>query len=101
MADEQPDAGGRDDRRSFSVGSGSGRSDADDGRLRGRLRLVAGGVILLCIVFLVVVDTIGRLLIRPDFHVGDIFLGSLLGALLLLIGVEGAARFPFGGGDRK
>lgn len=81
MADERRDVGG-----------------SDESRLRARLRLVAGGVILACIVFLVVVDTIGRLVVRPDFHVGDIFLGSLLGALLLLIGVEGAARFPFGGG---
>lgn len=83
MSSERPDGGG-----------------SDEGRLRARLRVVAGGVILACILFLVVVDALGRLLVRPDFHVGDIFLGSLLGALLLLIGVEGAARFPFGGNGK-
>lgn len=75
--------------------SGVGR--ADEGRLRARLRLVAGVVILGCIVLLVVVDTFGRLFVRPDFHVGDVFFGSLLGALLLVIGVEGAARLPWSG----
>jgi hypothetical protein len=58
---------------------------------------VAGAVILACIVFLVLVDALGRLFVRPDFHVGDIFIGSLIGALLLVIGVEGAARLPWSG----
>lgn len=79
-----------DDERPSSGGS-------EEGRDRSRLRLVAGAVILACIVFLVVVDALGRLFIRADFHVGDIFIGSLLGALLLVIGVEGASRLPWSG----
>ncbi len=70
---------------------------SEEGRDRSRLRLVAGAVILGCIVFLVVVDALGRLFVDRDFHVGDIFIGSLLGALLLVIGVEGASRLPWSG----
>ena len=81
MTDERPGVGGNDDER----------------RLRARLRLVSGLVILGCIVVLVLVDSLGRLLYRPDFHVGDIFLGTLVGALLLILGIEGAARFPWSG----
>lgn len=46
------------------------------------------------IVFIIVVDSLGRLFIDPSFRVGEIFLGSLLGALLLLVGIDVAARLP-------
>jgi hypothetical protein len=59
---------------------------------------VAGFVILALIAFLVVVDTLGRLLINPNFHVGDAAFGALVGALLLLAGVEVVGRLPFSGG---
>jgi hypothetical protein len=48
------------------------------------------------LVFLVGADTLGRLFIDKSFHVGDVVYGSLIGALLLLLGVETAARFPGG-----
>lgn len=76
---------------------GDERPSSDEGRDRSRLRAVAGVVILACIVFLVVIDALGRLFVDHDFHVGDIFIGSLIGALLLVIGVEGASRLPWGG----
>lgn len=66
----------------------------DEERLLRRLRVIAGGVILSLIFFLVVVDSLGRLFIDPTFRVGEIFLGSLLGALMLLIGIDVAARLP-------
>jgi hypothetical protein len=74
-----------------------GARDADEDE-RARLRLVAIVVVLALIVVLAVADTFGRLLYRPDFHVGDAIFGALIGALLLLIGVEGISRFPWGGG---
>lgn len=69
------------------------RAPAEERLLR-RLRLIAGGVILTMIVLLVVVDTLGRLLINPEFHASELFLGTLIGALLLLLGVEGVSRLP-------
>ncbi len=74
--------------------SGGGQRE---GRDRSRLRVIAGAVILGCVVFLVVVDTLGRLYVDKDFHVGDVFIGSLLGALLLLLGVEVSSRLPWSG----
>lgn len=58
------------------------------------LRLVSIVVILLCIVFLVVIDPIGRLFIDPSFHASELVLGTLIGALLLLLGIEVANRIP-------
>ncbi len=46
------------------------------------------------IVLLVVVDTLGRLFIDPSFRASELFLGTLIGALLLLLGVEGISRLP-------
>lgn len=46
------------------------------------------------IVLLVVVDTLGRLLVDPGFHASELFLGTLIGALLLLLGIEGVSRLP-------
>ena len=69
---------------------------ADESRLRRRLRFVSGIVILGLVVLLVVVDTFGRLLVDRDFRVSDLFLGTLTGALLLLLGIEGITRLPGG-----
>lgn len=73
---------------------------ADEERLRGRLRRLAIVVVLALLVLLVVVDLFGRLLVRHDFHVSEVFLATITGALLVLLGVEGVARLPFGGGGR-
>lgn len=77
------------------------RRTGDDERatLR-RLRVVSGSVILALIVLLVIADTIGRLFVRADFRVGELFLGSLIGALMLLVGIDVAARLPGGRHDR-
>lgn len=68
--------------------------DPAEERLLRRLRFIAGVVILVMIVLLVVVDTFGRLFISPDFHASELFLGTLIGALLLLLGIEGLNRLP-------
>jgi ABC-type Fe3+-siderophore transport system permease subunit len=51
-------------------------------------------VILLMIVLLVTADTLGRLLVSPDFHASELILGTLIGALLLLLGIETVNRLP-------
>lgn len=70
---------------------------ATEERLLRRLRLIAGGVILLMIVLLVSADTLGRLFISPDFHASELILGSLLGALLLVLGIEGLNKITRSG----
>lgn len=60
-------------------------------QLRHRLRLIAGVTFVGLIVLMVAADTVGRLIFNPDFHVSEIFLGTLVGAVLLLAGVEGAS----------
>ena len=69
------------------------RRSSED-KLLGRLRFIAGAVILLMIVLLVVVDTLGRLIIDPNFHASELFLGTLVGALMLVLGIEIASRLP-------
>lgn len=70
------------------------RPTTAEDRLLRRLRLIAGVVFLVCIVLLVVVDTVGKVLIGPDFHASDLFLGTLIGALLLILGIETVNRLP-------
>lgn len=68
-------------------------SKAEDKLLR-RLRYISGGVILVCIVFLVLIDPLGRLFISPEFHVSEVIVGTLMGALLVILGIEGLNRLP-------
>jgi Mn2+/Fe2+ NRAMP family transporter len=80
----------------------NGRRSSED-KLLGRLRLIAGAVILLMIVLLVTVDTLGRLFIDPSFRASELFLGTLVGALMLVLGIEVVSRLPNlpkGGGDK-
>ena len=72
----------------------SPRQNTEELLLR-RLRVIAGAVILLMIVMLVVVDTIGRLFVDPAFRASELFLGTLIGALLLLLGIETVTRLPW------
>jgi hypothetical protein len=65
-------------------------SDPLEERLRGRLRLVAGLTFLGLIVVLALADTFGR---GADLHVSEFVFGSLVGAFLLVAGVEAGARF--------
>ena len=67
--------------------------DVTEERLLSRLRRISVGVILLMVVLLVVVDTIGRLLV-PGFHASELFFGTLVGALLMLLGIEGITKLP-------
>lgn len=74
--------------------AGDERPDPTEDRLLRNLRVIAGSFILGMIVLLVTADTLGRLLINPDFHGSELFLGTLIGALLLLCGIEVANRLP-------
>ena len=68
------------------------RDDAEERLLR-KLQIVSGVVFLVLIVLMVTVDNFGRLFIDPNFHVSEVLAGTLVGALLALIGVT-ALRLP-------
>lgn len=70
------------------------RSDPTEDRLLRRLRVIAGVVILTMIALLVVADNLGRLFIDPNFRASELILGTLIGALLLLLGIEAVNRLP-------
>lgn len=74
--------------------NGSGRPGRDpaEQRLLFRLRIISGAVVLMLITFLAIADSLGRLFIAPDFHVGDVIFATLMGALVALLGIEIAAR---------
>lgn len=61
--------------------------------LERRLRVIAVGIMLLMVVLLVIVDTFGRLL-NPDFRVSELFFGTLVSAILMLLGIAGINRLP-------
>lgn len=69
-------------------------TDERPDRLIQRLRGVSIVVILGLLVFIVVVDSLGRLLLDPSFRVSEIFLTALLGALTLALGLEITSRLP-------
>lgn len=56
-------------------------------------RLVAIAVDTFLILFTTVADTLGRLYVDPNFRVSEILFGSLIGAWLGLLGIEGLSRF--------
>lgn len=60
-------------------------SDPLEERLRRRLRVIAGATFLVLIVVLALVDTFGR---PAGLQVSELFFGSIMGALLLILGVE-------------
>lgn len=55
----------------------------------------AGVVILILIVFVVLTDLLGRLFVDGSFRVSDAMLGTLIGALLLLVGIDISTRLPW------
>lgn len=57
-----------------------------------RLRGTAAITVLALLVLLVISDVFGRLFLDRDFHVSEVIFGTLAGALLILLGIEGAAR---------
>jgi hypothetical protein len=70
------------------------RHDPGEERLLRRLRLIAVSVILTMIVMLVVVDSLGRLFIDPRFHASELIFGTLVGAVIPLLGVVGVTSLP-------
>jgi hypothetical protein len=69
-----------------------------NGEKQKTLRLLAGIVLLILIIIVVLVDLFGRLLVDDHFRVSDLMLGTLIGALLLLVGIDISKRWPFNGG---
>lgn len=70
------------------------------GGSQGRLRLTAGAVVLILIIVVVLTDLFGRLFVDEQFRVSDMMLGTLMGALLLLVGIDVSKRWPFNGGKK-
>lgn len=62
--------------------------------LQRRLRVVVAAVFVVLLVALVVLDSVGRLLIDPNFRTSDFIFGTIIGAILLLLGVEGLNKLP-------
>lgn len=65
-------------------------SDPLEAKLRRRLRVISGCTFLALIVVLVLADTFGR---ASGLHASEFIFGSLLGAFLLIAGVEGTFQF--------
>ena len=59
-----------------------------------RLRWGAGTVILILIVIVVLTDIFGRLFVNDQFNVSDLMLGTLIGAEMLIIGIDVSKRWP-------
>lgn len=71
---------------------GQPRRDPAEQRFLAKLRLISIGVVLSLVFLMAIADTLGRLLIAPDFHVGDVIFTALLGALVTMLGFESIAR---------
>lgn len=67
---------------------------AAEERLLRRLRNIAVIVILVCVLLTAVIDPLGRLFIDPTFHASEVFLGTLLGALVVLLGLQSLPKLP-------
>lgn len=67
-----------------------GLPDPLESRLRRRLRVISGFTFLVLLVVLVGADTFGQ---AAGLHASEFIFGSLLGALLLIAGVEGTFQF--------
>lgn len=58
------------------------------------MRAIAIAVLIVTIPAWFIVDSVGRLFINNQFHASELFLGTAIGALLLLLGVEAVNRLP-------
>lgn len=63
--------------------------ETDEQRYLRLWRLIAIAVDVSLIVFTVVSDTLGRLLINADFHVSEVLFATLVTSSLVLLGFEG------------
>ena len=79
------------------TGSNGSRNDLEDRLLR-RLQIISGAVFLIMVFGMAVIDSVGRLLVNPEFHVSEVLFGTSVGALLALVGVT-ALRLPKRGGE--
>lgn len=70
-----------------------GPPEPDEKDLRRNLRVISGWTFLILLIVLVGADTFGQ---SSGLHASEFIFGSLLGALLLVAGVEGSFRI-FGG----
>jgi hypothetical protein len=68
-----------------------------NGEKQRSLRLLAGVVLLFLVVVVVITDLFGRLFIDAGFRVSDLMLGTLIGGLLLVAGIDISKRWPPGG----
>lgn len=66
--------------------------DPSEERLLFRVRVVSAVIIVVLIVIIVLGPAFA-----PAYRTSEIVFASLLGALLILLGVEGITRLPFGG----
>jgi hypothetical protein len=69
----------------------------DEKRLLLYLQIGCAIIFALLIVFMVVVDTLGRLYVDKDFHVSDVFLLAAIGALAGFAGIT-VLKLPSIGG---
>ncbi|MEA2678045.1 MAG: hypothetical protein QOJ81_2186 [Chloroflexota bacterium] len=69
----------------------SGPSEAE---LLSRFRLVCIAAILAAVVIYVLAGIFELPFLRPTFQLDNATLGVLIGALLLLLGIEGLSRIP-------
>lgn len=68
---------------------GHDQEPVDELRFLRLWRIIAIGTDTALIAFSVVVDTLGRLYIDPQFHVSEFLFGALVSAWLVLLGFEG------------
>jgi len=77
----------------------AGRDPSEEERLLRTWRLVAIATATGLIAFTAIIDSLGRLFVDPTFHVSEILFGSLIGAWLGLLGIEGLTRLRGGRDD--
>lgn len=69
------------------------RGDPAERRQLRQLRVAAGALILSAILLQVIGDVVIRGFFNPNFHIDDLALGTLVGALLAVLGIETLARW--------
>jgi hypothetical protein len=70
--------------------SGSNGADPTEARLRGWLRIITAGMLILLVAILALADTFGR---PAGLRVSDTIFFAIIGALITVLFGEGAAKF--------
>lgn len=69
-----------------------------NGSLR-RLRIATGIALTTILTVMLLAEIVaGTFGVRPDYEVEPIVVGTIIGAVLLIVGIEAGNRWPFGGG---